>query len=404
MHVSITTTADDANLEAKPWSAVLAMTLCAFVLVSSEFLPVSLLTPMARDMAISEGQAGQAIAASGLFAVLTSLSISSLTRRLDRKLVILWLTGLMILSGAIVAFAPNYPALLAGRAVLGIAIGGCWSMSTAVLMRISNGAFLPRAIATLQGGSALATAVAAPMGSLLGSLMGWRGAFFCLVPLAALALIWQALSLPKLPAQHGSRQANVITLVCKPGIVIGLAAVAVLFMGQFALFTYLRPFLESVTHVDILWLSIILLLIGLSGLAGTAAIGPLVARNLPRVLVAIPALMAGVALALAGFGSSFWMTVVLLAAWGLIATPAPVGWFTWLSQVLPDDAEAGGGLMVAVIQLAITLGATMGGVIFDATGVRATFEVSAGLLVLGAFLTAMAARGSGRHPAFSLAP
>ena len=377
------------------------MTLCAFVLVSSEFLPVSLLTPMARDMIISEGQAGQAIAASGLFAVLTSLSISSLTRKLDRKLVILWLTGLMIVSGAIVAFAPSYPVLLAGRAVLGIAIGGCWSMSTAVLMRISNGAFLPRAIATLQGGSALATAVAAPMGSLLGSVVGWRGAFFCLVPLAALALIWQAVSLPKLPAQHGSRQPSVITLLSKPGIFIGLIAVAVLFMGQFALFTYLRPFLETVTHVDISWLSIILLLIGLSGLAGTAAIGPLVAMNLRRVLVVIPALMAGVALALASFGGSFWPTVLLLAAWGLIATPAPVGWFTWLSQVLPDDAEAGGGLMVAVIQLAITLGATMGGAIFDATGVRATFEVSAALLVLAAFLAAMAARRAGQRSELS---
>ncbi|TDW61469.1 putative MFS family arabinose efflux permease [Novosphingobium sp. PhB55] len=377
------------------------MTLCAFVLVSSEFLPVSLLTPMARDMIVSEGQAGQAIAASGLFAVLTSLSISSLTRKLDRKLVILWLTGLMIVSGAIVAFAPSYPVLLAGRAVLGIAIGGCWSMSTAVLMRISNGAFLPRAIATLQGGSALATAVAAPMGSLLGSVVGWRGAFFCLVPLAALALIWQAVSLPRLPAQHGSRQASVITLLSKPGIFIGLIAVAVLFMGQFALFTYLRPFLETVTHVDISWLSIILLLIGLSGLAGTAAIGPLVAMNLRRVLVVIPALMAGVALALASFGGSFWPTVLLLAAWGLIATPAPVGWFTWLSQVLPDDAEAGGGLMVAVIQLAITLGATMGGAIFDATGVRATFEVSAALLVLAAFLAAMAARRAGQRSELS---
>ncbi|WP_243654187.1 MFS transporter [Novosphingobium sp. PhB57] len=377
------------------------MTLCAFALVSSEFLPVSLLTPMARDMIISEGQAGQAIAASGLFAVLTSLSISSLTRKLDRKLVILWLTGLMIVSGAIVAFAPSYPVLLAGRAVLGIAIGGCWSMSTAVLMRISNGAFLPRAIATLQGGSALATAVAAPMGSLLGSVVGWRGAFFCLVPLAALALIWQAVSLPKLPAQHGSRQPSVITLLSKPGIFIGLIAVAVLFMGQFALFTYLRPFLETVTHVDISWLSIILLLIGLSGLAGTAAIGPLVAMNLRRVLVVIPALMAGVALALASFGGSFWPTVLLLAAWGLIATPAPVGWFTWLSQVLPDDAEAGGGLMVAVIQLAITLGATMGGAIFDATGVRATFEVSAALLVLAAFLAAMAARRAGQRSELS---
>ncbi len=127
MHVPITTTADDAGPGAAPWSAVLAMTLCAFVLVSSEFLPVSLLTPMARDMIISEGQAGQAIAASGLFAVLTSLSISSLTRKLDRKLVILWLTGLMIVSSAIVAFAPSY-SMPPACAPLSKSARLCWSL------------------------------------------------------------------------------------------------------------------------------------------------------------------------------------------------------------------------------------------------------------------------------------
>jgi predicted MFS family arabinose efflux permease len=56
---------------------------------------------------------------------------------------------------------------------------------------------------------------------------------------------------------------------------------------------------------------------------------------------------------------------LLLGAWGLIGTPAPVGWGTWLSQTVPADAEAGGGLMVATIQLAITLGATVGGLLFD---------------------------------------
>jgi predicted MFS family arabinose efflux permease len=369
------------------WGAVLAMALCAFALVASEFLPVSLLTPIATDLSLSEGQAGQAIGISGLFAVIASLFLSTLTRGLDRKPVLLSMTVLLVISGVMVAFAPNYPVLMLGRAVLGIAIGGSWSMSTAVMMRIAPESVVPKAIAMVQSGTALATAVAAPLGSFLGGLIGWRGAFFCVVPLAALALCWQAFTLPRMPSERGAGSATeVFRLLGRAKVFYGMVAVALLFMGQFALFTYLRPFLESVTGVDVPGLSMLLLIIGVSGLAGTLLIGALLARHLYRVLMVIPLLMAGIAVALVVCGQSFAMTAVLLGAWGLISTCAPVGWFTWLTRTLPRDAEAGGGLMVAVIQLAITLGATAGGWLYDGVGYSATFTASGVLLLMAAVL------------------
>lgn len=369
------------------WGAVLAMSLCAFALVASEFLPVSLLTPIATDLSLSEGQAGQAIGISGFFAVIASLFLSTLTRGLDRKPVLLSMTVLLVISGIMVAFAPNYPVLMLGRAVLGIAIGGSWSMSTAVMMRIAPESVVPKAIAMVQSGTALATAVAAPLGSFLGGLIGWRGAFFCVVPLAALALCWQAFTLPRMPSERGAGSATeVFRLLGRAKVFYGMAAVALLFMGQFALFTYLRPFLESVTGVDVPGLSMLLLIIGVSGLAGTLLIGALLARHLYRVLMVIPLLMAGIAVALVVCGQSFGMTAVLLGAWGLISTCAPVGWFTWLTRTLPRDAEAGGGLMVAVIQLAITLGATAGGWLYDGVGYSATFIASGVLLLMAAVL------------------
>lgn len=375
------------------WGAVLAMALCAFALVASEFLPVSLLTPIATDLSLSEGQAGQAIGISGLFAVIASLFLSTLTRGLDRKPVLLSMTVLLVISGVMVAFAPNYPVLMLGRAVLGIAIGGSWSMSTAVMMRIAPESVVPKAIAMVQSGTALATAVAAPLGSFLGGLIGWRGAFFCVVPLAALALCWQAFTLPRMPSERGAGSATeVFRLLGRAKVFYGMAAVALLFMGQFALFTYLRPFLESVTGVDVPGLSMLLLIIGVSGLAGTLLIGALLARHLYRVLMVIPLLMALIAVALVVCGQSFGMTAVLLGAWGLISTCAPVGWFTWLTRTLPRDAEAGGGLMVAVIQLAITLGATAGGWLYDGVGYSATFTASGVLLLMAAVLARKVSR------------
>ncbi len=381
------------------WGAVFAMSLCVFVLIASEFMPVSLLTPIATDLTVTEGQAGQAISVSGIFAVLTSLLIASVTGRFDRKVVLLSLTGLMLLSGAIVAFAPNYATLMIGRALLGVTIGGFWSLSTATVMRLVPEASVPRALAILNGGNALAATIAAPMGSFLGAYIGWRGAFLCVVPLAALALAWQLMSLPAMRGERRSDTGNVFRLLGRPKVALGMAAILFLFMGQFALFTYLRPFLETVTRVDVSMLSLILLVIGVTGLVGTTLIGPVLKWSVYGVLVAIPLLMAGVAVALIAFGGWVAGTALLLGAWGLIGTPAPVGWGTWLSQTLPTDAEAGGGLMVATIQFAITLGATVGGVLFDLSGYQATFGVSTALLVMAALLAFAASRTERLQPA-----
>src|SRR3954452_6275444 len=208
------------------WSAVLALTLCVSALIASEFMPVSLLTPIASDLHLTEGQAGQAISVSGIFAVLTSLFISPATQGTDRRNLLLALTVAMLASGLVVAFAPNFAVLMAGRALLGVVIGGFWSMSTATVMRLVPEDQVPRALALLNGGNALATTIAAPLGSFLGQFIGWRGAFFMVVPLAAATFAWQWLTLPPMPSDRSARSASALGLLRRPQAKIGMAAVA----------------------------------------------------------------------------------------------------------------------------------------------------------------------------------
>ena len=100
--------------------------------------------------------------------------------------------------------------------------------------------------------------------------------------------------------------------------------------------------------------------------------------------------MAGIAVLLIAMGSMQLPVALLLVAWGFFGTAAPVGWGTWLSRTLPEDAEAGGGLQVAVIQLAITGGAAIGGMLFDAMGWWSAFAFGA-VLLCGSSLFAVAA-------------
>jgi predicted MFS family arabinose efflux permease len=369
------------------------MTLCVFALIASEFMPVSLLTPLASSFGVSEGLAGYGIAISGAFAVLTSIGISTIAGATNRKTLLLVLTALMGVSGLIVGLAANYWMYMVGRACIGIVIGGFWSLSAAVAMRLVPAASVPKALAIFNGGNALATVVAAPLGSYLGAVIGWRGAFLSLVPLALVAMAWQWISIPSMKAAPRSTAgATVFSLLKRPLMAVGMLAVGLFFMGQFMLFTYLRPFLETVTGVDVRLLSMMLLVLGLAGFAGTVLIGRFLPAQMLRILLAIPLLMAVIAIALIAFGASTPAVFALLGAWGLVATAAPVAWWAWLATSLPKDAEAGGGLMVATVQLSIALGSTIGGVLFDGFSYRATFAASAALLVIAASLAVRTGR------------
>ena len=373
------------------------MALCVAVLIASEFMPVSLLTPIAHDLNITAGQTGQAISISGLFAVITALFVTTLTRRVDRKLVVCGFSALLIISGTIVALAPTFPVLMLGRALLGLAIGGFWSMSTSIVMRLVPQDQVSKGLAILNAGNAIAATISAPLGSMLGGYLGWRGAFFFVIPLAALAFVWQLISLPSLPPRSTEGSVNVFLLLKRSQVRLGMTSTALLFMGQFALFTYLRPFLEGVMGLSISTLSLMLLVMGAAGVVGTYLITHLLHSRLYGVVIVIPLVMAFIAVTLVTSTALPWAVGALLVGWGLFGTAAPVGWGTWLSRVMPNDAEAGGGLLVAVIQLAITAGAGTGGLLYDAVGWWSPFILSAVLLV-GSSIAAAAARINWEHP------
>ena len=383
------------------WSGVFAMTLCVFALIASEFMPVSLLTPMAQTLRVTEGMAGQGIAISGAFAVVTSLFISVLAGTLNRKTLLLGLTCIMAISGAVIAMAPNYLTYMAGRALIGIVVGGFWSMSAATAMRLVPVHRVPLALAIFNSGNALATVVAAPLGSWLGSVVGWRGAFFCLVPVAIIAFVWQLLSLPSMSVtRQAAASGNVFTLFRRRVVALGMLGVGIFFMGQFTLFTYIRPFLETVTRVDDATVTLVLLVIGVAGFIGTTLIGRVLKRGFYPTLMAIPVLMAITALALIAFGSQVAIVTALLGLWGMISTAAPVGWWAWVPRTFPQNAEAGGGLMVAMVQLSIALGSTVGGLLFDHHGYQSTFLASAAMLIIATvliFLTSRADTSAADH-------
>lgn len=374
------------------WGAVLSMTLCVSMLIASEFMPVSLLTPMAQGLGATEGQTGQAISISGLFAVAASLMITTVAGRVDRKWVLVAMTALMLVSLVLVAAAPNFATLMFARALLGICVGGFWALAASVIMRLVPEDDVPRALALMFGGQAIAGAFAAPLGSYLGGMFGWREVFWLLTPVVAINVVWHVMALPSLPA--GGRQSfgSLIELMKRPYFARGLVGAMLSWGSAFTMFTYLRPFLEQVTHVDVNMLSLLLLVLGMAGFVGTWASGRFVGERVAPLLM-LPALVMGSAtLALLLAGGSVVATALLLAVWGAMNTAMSVIWMTWMSRNAADAPEAAGSLMVAAIQISILLGAVVGGVLLDGWTITATF-IGSGALAAAAVLLV----GNGRR-------
>ncbi|MEG0884697.1 MAG: MFS transporter, partial [Janthinobacterium sp.] len=266
MHTSSNAIDDDTTVA--PWLAVLSVGIGAFALVTSEFLPVGLLPAMAAELAISKGQAGLMITTPGIVAAFAAIFVTVGSGRLDRRIVLLALTALLVVSNLLVALAPSYAWILLGRAMLGVGVGGFWAIGSAIGPRLVAPQHASRAMSIIFAGVSLGTVAGVPAGALVGDLVGWRVAFGAASAIAVLVFVGQLLLLPRLPPTQAIRLRQLPMIFGIRKARLGLIATAMLFTGQFAAYTYIAPFLTQISHLAAGTVSAMLLVYGAAGFIG----------------------------------------------------------------------------------------------------------------------------------------
>jgi len=373
--------------DAAHWPAVASLSLGVFGLVTAEFLPASLLTAMAADLHVSVGAAGQAVTATALVGAVAAPAVPLLTRRFDRRWVLLALTALLLFSNVLAATAQSLGALLTGRVVLGIALGGFWSMAAALTMRLVPGPLFPRAMSVVLTGVSIATVCAAPVGAWMGDLWGWRSAFVAAGAVGVLAFAVQLRTLPALPPRGEARLRAMGELFTRPAVRFALLAVLLVVSGHFAGFTYIRAVMEQVTRLSVEAVSAVLLGYGIGGFFGNFAGGWLAGRSERHAIAAGGALITLLAASLLVAGTSPAVTAVAVSLWGFAFGAFPVGFQTWIVRAAPDQAEAAGGLLVAAFQIAIAAGAIGGGLLVDHVGALGAPAFAVVAITAGTLLT-----------------
>lgn len=367
------------------WPAVWALGIGVASLSASEMMPMSLLTPLAADLQVSEGVAGQSITASAIVAVLTSLLLAPLAGNLNRRWLLLVLSILQVAANVVVAVAPSMTVVLVARIAVGIAVGGFWGMSSALALRLAPPGEVPKAFSIIFGGGSVAAIVAAPLGAFLGGVIGWRGVFWGAAGLALAAFATQLSTLPSMPVHARTKLSGLLHVLREPGVALGMVGVLLVFGGRQTNVTYLRPFLEQVTGLQYAGVSLFLLLLGLGVFTGnTFFAARLLQRNLHLTMSVLSLLMAVLGTVMVLFGTSPVVVGFVIVVWGMATGVTTVGWSTWLARVLPHRAESGGGILVATIQIAIMAGATAGGVAIDSVGATGPVWLAVAVLAVGA--------------------
>ncbi|WP_367418407.1 MFS transporter [Snodgrassella alvi] len=368
------------------WSAVFSLFLGVTSLISAEFIPISLLTPIAKSLHITEGVAGQTVTAVGIFAVLSSLFLSSITGNINRRKVLLTLSLMLIIANILIAFALNYILLLIGRSILGLCVGSFWSLSSAVTMQLVPKQNVSRALSVVYAGVSVATIISLPLASYLGNLIGWRSIFLYSALLAAIAFIWQFFSLPQLAPQTDSNFKNMILLLKQPWVSTGMLATIFSYGGYHIFFTYLRPFLQHTLFLPANTLSMLLLIFAIGNFIGTMIAGWIMHHYFKSAMIISHIIFFILATSLFSSSNNPATDSALVVAWGFMFGFLPVGWSTWIAITLANKSEMMGGLSVAAIQFAIGLAAAIGGSIYDHHGINGIFLISALIFIVALFL------------------
>ncbi|MFB6889029.1 MFS transporter [Kitasatospora sp. NPDC056327] len=357
------------------WLAVLSVMLGIFSIVTTEILPIGLLTAIGADFTVSDGMAGLMMTMPGFLAALAAPLVTTATARVDRRSVLCALLLLLAVANGLAAVAPDYWLVLVSRVLVGVTIGGFWSIGAGLAGRLVPARKAGRAVSVIFSAVPLGSVLGVPAGTFVGEAAGWRAAFAVMAALTLGVLVLMLAVMPPLPPGGATR----------PGVLGGLLRTArtrsallltfLVVLAHFGAYTYVTPFLQQVTGAGAGLVTVLLLVYGAAGIAGNFLGGALAARHPRTGLGGAAALLGCATLLLPVLGGSTAGAAALLIVWGVAYGAVPVASSTWFARAAPGEPEAASVLFTASFQATVSLGALVGGSVVDRTSPSAVMTL-----------------------------
>ncbi|GLQ56139.1 MFS transporter [Devosia nitrariae] len=373
------------------WASVGAIAFGAFVIVMTETLPVGLLPQIADGLHVSLGLAGLMVLVPGFSAAVAAPLFFVGSGRFNRRTVILALGLAVLLSNAVVAVTPNFVVALIARMLFGATLGAFWTVVSPVGPKLVGPAGGTRAITIIAAGISGGMVVGLPAGQFLGDLVGWRFTFGIAALVTLFVVIGQAVLLPGIPPDGRTHLRDLVGVVTRRAVRFGMAAGALVFIGQFAAWTYITPFLIDHTQLSSGVITLLYLIYGFGGIVGSLIAGSLFKRGVIGSFAGAGAVVAALLIGLAIAGTLPWLAGLLIVLWGLFWGIVNPGTLVWILDAAPETPEAASAVNVTNLQVAVALGSGLGAILVTSTSLQTVF-VTAGFIVLASSALAALAK------------
>lgn len=373
--------------------ALLALTLSAFAIGTTEFVIVGLVPTIAQDLAITLPSAGALVSLYALGVAVGAPVLTALTGRWNRKLVLLTLMALFVLGNLLAWQAPSYQSLVLARVLTGLAHGVFFSIGSTIATSLVPKEKEASAIAIMFTGLTVALVTGVPLGTWIGQEWGWRATFLVVAILGLIALIGSAFLVPaNLKQTIPARLSEQLKVLTQPRLVLVYAMTAVGYGGTFVAFTYLAPILEQVSGFATSSIGLIMLVYGVSVAVGNVWGGKMADKLGPvKALHVIFTALALVLLAFTFTAGNQVTAVFTVLIWGAFAFGNVPGLQVYVVQLAekytPNAVDVASGLNIAAFNVGIAIGSIIGGLIVEDMTLMDTPWIGALIVLLAVILT-----------------
>lgn len=375
---------------------VLALGFSAFIFNTTEFVPVGLLSDIARDFSITPASAGWMMTIYAWIVASMSLPMMMLTSKVERKTLLLGLFALFIASHVFSALAWSFETLIASRVGIAFSHAVFWSITASLAIRVAPPGRKTLALSVLATGTSLAMVLGVPIGRIIGQWFGWRTTFAMIgvVAFIVMVLLWRVL--PKLPSLFTESIAKKLPELLKNPILMGLYLfIFLIFTAHYSAYSYIEPFMINIGSMSGNFTTLLLLLFGGAGIIGSIIFSRWGEKNNTRLLVGSTCVMMLTMAMMMVAVISQWMTIGIALLWG---TALMVVVLAMQVKVLNIDQSASDMIMSmfsGIINLGIGAGALIGGQVIHFSSLTNIGYVGAGFALVSLLLMVLLLR---RYP------